>query len=304
MAKQAALGRGLEALLGSDAGTIRPRSGQNERTVEEQTLSGVSEISLDAIEANPDQPRKHFDAEALQELVESIKNLGVIQPITVREIRTGRYQILSGERRFRAAKIAGLETIPAFVRSTDDDDVLLIALTENIQREDLDAIEIALCYKRLMDECNFTQEAVSERVGKKRGTVANYLRLLQQPAEVQAAIRERKIMMGHARAIAGLPDDKSQIKLLRKTIDEGLSVRQVEEWVKKAQQQPDAKKTAQDAPVPECYQQLVEVLEKYFNSTVAIKRGEKGNGSITVRFTGDEEVRAFLTRLQSISQQE
>ncbi|MDR2361370.1 MAG: ParB/RepB/Spo0J family partition protein [Prevotellaceae bacterium] len=298
MAKQAALGRGLEALLGSDASTIRPRSGQNERTVEEKTLSGVSEINLDAIETNPDQPRKHFDAEALQELVESIKNLGVIQPITVREIRTGRYQILSGERRFRAAKTAGLKTIPAFVRSTNDDDVLLIALTENIQREDLDAIEIALCYKRLMDECNFTQEAVSERVGKKRGTVANYLRLLQQPAEVQAALRERKIMMGHARAIAGLPDDKNQIKLLRKTIDEDLSVRQVEEWVKKAQQQPVAKKTVQDTPTPEYYQQLVEVLEKYFNSTVTIKRGEKGNGSITIRFTGDEEVRAFLTRLQ------
>lgn len=298
MAKQAAaLGRGLEALLGGDASAVVPRSERKERLPEEKTLSGVSELSLDAIEANPDQPRKHFDEDALQELAESVKNLGVIQPITVREIRPGRYQILSGERRYRAAKAARMSTIPAFVRSTNDDDVLLIALTENIQREDLDAIEIALCYKRLMDECHFTQEEVSGKVGKKRGTVANYLRLLQQPAEVQAAIRERKIMMGHAKAIAGLSDPKTQIKLLRKTLDEDLSVRRVEEWAKKAQQPKPDNDPAPGDPIPECYQQLAEVLEKYFNSTIAIKRNEKGSGSITIRFTDDNEIEAFLARL-------
>ncbi|MDR1681568.1 MAG: ParB/RepB/Spo0J family partition protein [Prevotellaceae bacterium] len=302
MAKQAALGRGLEALLGPDTGAVVPRPERKGPAVEEKTLSGVSEISLDTIETNPDQPRKHFDTEALQELVESIKNLGVIQPITVREIRPERYQILSGERRFRAAKTAGLATIPAFVRSTDDDDVLLIALTENIQREDLDAIEIALCYKRLMDECSFTQEQVSKRVGKKRGTVANYLRLLEQPAEVQAAIRERKIMMGHARAIAGLTKPESQLKILRKTLDENLSVRQVENLVQRAQQPPVARKAEPDRPMPEDYRHLTDTLKHYFNTTVAVKRSDNGSGSITIRFAGDEEVRVFLTRLQTIQQ--
>jgi ParB family chromosome partitioning protein len=296
MGKRSALGKGIGALL-EDAETVTPRE-RKERTQEATEWSGVSKIEIERIEPNPDQPRKRFDEEALQELADSIASLGVLQPITVRDIGRGKYQILSGERRYRAVRMAGLETIPAYVRSTDDDEVLIVALTENIQREDLDALEIALCYQRLMDECNLTQARLSERVGKKRATVANYLRLLEQPAEVQAAIRERQITMGHARAIAGLPDHKSQIKTVRKTVDEGLSVRQVEALVKKLQQPPAGKKPVPDLPLPNHYQQLMEVLEQRFNSHIAIKRNEKGRGSITIPFANDDEVKEFLTRLK------
>jgi ParB family chromosome partitioning protein len=300
MTKKAVLGRGLSALM-EDAGTGTNRPDRKEQPVAvEKELSGVSEIAIANIEANPDQPRKHFNEEALHELSESIKNLGVIQPITVRHINRGKYQILSGERRYRAARLAGLETIPAFVRSTDDEDVLMIALVENIQREDLDAIEIAMSYHRLMEECRLTQEEMSERVGKKRSTVANYLRLLQQPAEVQAAIRERKIGMGHARAIAGLTESKEQIKVVRKTIDESLSVRQVEELVKKMTQPKADKKQPEEISLPEHYAELVEVMERYFNSTIAIKRSEKGSGSITIHFANDGEINDFLARLNSM----
>ncbi len=296
MAKKAALGRGLGALI-EGAGTTASRPERKERPVEEPTHSGVSEISIEDIEANPEQPRKHFDEEALRELSDSIRNLGVIQPITVRETAHGKYQIISGERRYRASKMAGLENIPAFVRSTGDDDVLMVALVENIQREDLDAIEIAVSYRRLMDECRLTQEEMSDRVGKKRSTVANYLRLLNQPAEVQAAVRERKITMGHARAIAGLPGDKEQIKVVRKTMDEGLSVRQVEELVKKLTTPKAPKKQPEELLMPPVYGELLETMERYFNSNIALKRSEKGSGSITIHFADDNEITAFLARL-------
>ncbi len=305
--KKAALGRGLSALI-ADADTVStPRPERKERPAAqpvettEQPVGGVSEISLDAIEANPEQPRKHFDEEALQDLAKSIKNLGVIQPITVREVKRGKYQIISGERRYRASKIAGVDTIPAFVRSTEDDDVLMVALVENIQREDLDAIEIAVSYQRLMDECRLTQEEMSERVGKKRSTVANYLRLLSQPAEVQAAVRERKISMGHARAIAGLSEDKDQIKIVRKAVDEGLSVRQVEELVRRATQPAATKKQVlhEDISLPENYFHLIEAMERIFNSNIAVKRSEKGSGSITIHFANDEEINDFLARLSN-----
>ncbi|MDR3133305.1 MAG: ParB/RepB/Spo0J family partition protein [Prevotellaceae bacterium] len=298
--KRTALGMGLGALLGDAESTPRE---PKERPAGEPVFNGVSDIAMEAIEPNPHQPRKHFDEEALQELAESIKNLGIIQPVTVRELKSGKFQIISGERRYRAARMAGLETIPVFVRSGGDEEksVLVCALVENIQREDLNALEIAVTYQRLMEEGGLTQEALSERIGKKRSTVANYLRLLQQPAEVQAAVRESYITMGHARAIAGLPEGKDQIKALRKTLDEGLSVRQVEELVKKIAQPKEIKKQPEETALPEIGRELKEAMKRCFDVEIAVKRSNKGNGSITIPFKNDEEMNEFLSKLNSLN---
>ena len=298
MTKKPVLGRGLGALMGDATAVNNPR----ERvSVEQPEKPGdnVTELKLSAIEANPGQPRTHFDDEALQELTESIKAVGLIQPITVRELSAGRYQIISGERRFRASKLAGLKTIPVYIRTADDKELLEMALVENIQREDLDAIEVAISFQRLVDEFSFTQEQLSERVGKKRATVANYLRLLRLPAEIQLFIRERKLSMGHARAIAGIDDEKFQLKIARKTIDEELSVRQVEELIKKHSRPPVEKPApAGGQELPETYFHLIELLGVYFNNNINIKRNEKGEGQITIHFANDEEVNRFISKLQ------
>ncbi|MDR1171680.1 MAG: ParB/RepB/Spo0J family partition protein [Bacteroidales bacterium] len=217
MAKKSALGRGLGALIK-----------QSETGIPESQANATDKIDIRKIEANPYQPRTNFDQEALKELAASIKQLGIIQPITVREIGDGRYQIISGERRYRASLIAGLTEIPAYIRHADDNSMLELALVENIQREDLDAIEVAISYQRLIDECRLTQENVSERVGKKRSTIANYLRLLKLPAEIQLAIRQGQISMGHARALVNIEQSGHQLRLLHDIIGNGLSVRQVE----------------------------------------------------------------------------
>ena len=213
--KKTGLGRGLDALI--DTSHVDTNGG-----------SSISEIALDTIIANPDQPRRTFDEEALQELADSIREHGVISPITLRDNSDGTYMIIAGERRFRACKIAGLDRIPAYIRTAKDEQVMEWALIENIQREDLDAIEIALAYQRLMDDYNLTQERMSERVGKKRATVANYLRLLKLPAEIQVGIKEKKIDMGHARAILSTPSAERQLALYQRILREGLSVRKVE----------------------------------------------------------------------------
>ena len=218
MVKRNALGRGLGALI-DDAGKM-------------QQGAGMNEIDLNKIEANPFQPRSKFDEEALDELAASIREIGLIQPITLRNFGDGKYQIIAGERRFRAAQIAGLKTIPAYIRKAKDDDMLEMALIENIQREDLDAIEIAVSYQRLMEECEFTQEDLSTRVGKKRSTIANYLRLLKLPATIQKGLREKLISMGHARAIINIDNQETQILIFNQIIKYGLSVRKVEEIVR------------------------------------------------------------------------
>jgi ParB family chromosome partitioning protein len=300
MVKRPALGKGIGALLG-DAPPVAPRE-RKEHPAEEPASGSGLEIALEAIEPNPNQPRKHFDEEALQELAESIKTLGVIQPITVRQIDNGKFQIISGERRYRAARRAGLEAIPAFIRPADDNkEVLVLALVENIQREDLDALEIAFTYQRMMDEGALTQEEISGRVGKKRSTVANYLRLLQQPAEVQAAIRERQITMGHARAIAGLPEPKDQIKIVRKTVDEALSVRQVEELVQKMAQPKPEKKPVEDHALSGVDSELKEAMKRHFNVRIAIKRSGKGAGSIAIPFASEEELHGLLDKLNNFN---
>ena len=224
MKKMTGLGRGLDALI--DTSHVDTNGG-----------SSISEIALSAIVANPDQPRRTFDEEALQELADSIREHGVISPITLRDNGTGTYMIIAGERRFRASKMVGLERIPAYIRTAKDEQVMEWALIENIQREDLDAIEVALAYQRLMDDYNLTQEKMSERVGKKRATIANYLRLLKLPAEIQMGLKERKIDMGHARAILSSASTERQLLLYKRILNEGLSVRRVEELAKKPEQE-------------------------------------------------------------------
>ena len=248
--------------------------------------SSISEIALSKIYANPDQPRHTFDEEALQELAQSISDHGVISPITLRKDADGRYMIIAGERRFRAAKLAGLHAIPAYIRTAKDEQVMEWALIENIQREDLDAIEIALAYQRLMDEYNLTQERMSERVGKKRATVANYLRLLKLPAEIQLGIKEKKIDMGHARAILGSPSPEQQLSLYKRIVQNGLSVRKVEELVS------DTKTTTKEKTTISTYTVQEAILKEKLGNNAKIV-GKK----ITISFRNEEELNYILKHI-------
>ncbi len=294
--KKPALGRGLGALI-SDANNMpfnRPATSETP-----QTLASIAEIPIEKIEANPYQPRSTFDDEALKELAESIQTLGLIQPITVRSIDGNKFQIISGERRFRASTLAGLVTIPAYIRKADDQGMLEMAIVENIQRENLDSIEIALSFQRLIEECDLTQEAMAERVGKKRTTVTNYLRLLKLPAEIQLAIRAKMVTMGHARALLALDSPKKQLKLCDQIIEHDLSVRQVEDKIRKMTSTDKPKKSTEvNLELDESYFRLLEIFGKYFNNNISLKRGENGNGSITINFKGDDEVLNFLKALE------
>lgn len=273
MKKSLGLGRGLDALIDT---THIATAGS----------SSISEIALDKIYPNPDQPRRTFDEEALQELSQSIKEHGVISPITLRKDADKRYMIIAGERRFRASKMAGLSAIPAYIRTAKDEQVMEWALIENIQREDLDAIEIALAYQRLMDEYNLTQERMSERVGKKRATVANYLRLLKLPAEIQLGIKEKKIDMGHARAILGSPSPEQQLNIYKRILQNGLSVRKVEELVSDTK---TAKKEKKNTPT---YSTQEALLKEKLGGNVKIV-GQK----ITISFRNEEELNFILQHI-------
>jgi len=281
MAKRNALGRGLGALI-DDAG--------QEHIV---TADAVNEIDIDKIEANPFQPRTIFKEEALEELAKSIKELGIIQPITVRKIDGRKFQLISGERRLRAAQLAGLKKIPAFIRFADDQGMLEMALVENIQREDLDAIEVAISYQRLIEECKLTQESMSERVGKKRSTVSNYLRLLKLPAEIQLGIRDKQITMGHARALVNIENEKTQLKFYYKIIDEGLSVRKTEDIIRDLNT-PKSKNPKKKVRLPEEYDQLQKHLSEHFNSNIDFKRNNKGSGKIVIPFKSDEDLERIM----------
>ena len=285
--KQKGLGRGLDAIFGSEHLDARLKP-----------MTEMAEISVSAIFPNPTQPRTEFDEEALEELADSIRTLGVIQPITVKRTDDGRYLIISGERRWRAARKAGLESLPAYIREVDDENLHAMALVENIQREDLNAIEIALGMQRLIDECNLTQEALSEKVGKKRSTVSNYMRLLKLPNEVQLALKEGLISMGHAKAIAGAPEEL-QLRLLKMCIRKGLSVRQIEELVR-ALTDPAAKPAApaEDEEYPESYARLVEQLEKFFSQEFSIKRSKNGGGRIVIDFSDDRDIDRFIEKFE------
>ncbi|KIO42532.1 MULTISPECIES: ParB/RepB/Spo0J family partition protein [Sanguibacteroides] len=296
MAKKNALGKGLGALLQDAAEEIKPRGGSGSSMQEELKLSDIR--------PNPHQPRTSFDEEALNELAASIKSIGIVQPITVREIGDGKYEIIAGERRYRASKIAGLETIPAYIRKAEEDTVLELALIENIQREDLNAIEIAISYQRLLEECRLTQDALSERVGKKRTTISNYLRLLKLPAPIQLAIKERKISMGHARAIVNIEDPDTQYMVFEQIMKYDFSVRKVEEIVRelmnpKKEEKVDKKeskvKTIDD------YNELQSHLSRYFETKVDLKRNEKGKGKIVISFKSDGELERIVGLLDKLS---
>ena len=298
MAKiQTGLGRGLGALI-SDANYIQQNRKSRSEQTESSPLVSIADIDIEKIVPNPYQPRTEFNLEAIEELSQSIKLLGLIQPITVRPMKDGQYQIISGERRYRASKLAGIKTIPAYSRETDDNGMLEMAIVENIQREDLDAIEVAVSFQRLIDECNLTQEAMADRVGKKRATVTNYLRLLKLPAEIQFAIRAKKITMGHAKSLLGIENPKIQLKLANQIIEQDLSVRQVEAKVQNLNKEKKTKKEKEVIDLPENYFKVIDTLGKYFNNNISVKRSDKGIGELVIRFSSDKEMDDFLSALE------
>ncbi len=286
MTKKSVLGRGLGALIDNTEEVTRTRPS-----------ASITEIEVSKIEGNPWQPRTRFDEEKLSELAISIKELGIIQPLTLRKIDNDRFQIIAGERRFRAAKLAGLEKVPAYVRLAEDDIMLEMALVENIQREDLDPIEIAISYQRLMDECNLTQESMSERVGKKRSTIANYLRLLKLPAEIQLGLREKQISMGHARAIINVEDPALQLMIFEQTIKHDFSVRKVEEVVRKLAEQPAVNEPKSPTPASPEYEQLKNQLSSFFKTNIQFSRDDNGKGKIIIPFRSDEELEKIINIL-------
>ena len=260
------------------------------------SASVVSEIPLKSISTNPFQPRTSMDEEALNELVMSVEEHGIIQPITVRRAADSTYQLITGERRLKAAEKAGLKRIPAYVREAGDDRMLELALVENIQREDLDAIEVAISYQRLIEEFKLTQEGLGERVGKKRATITNYLRLLNLPVEIQTAIREKKITMGHARALLGVEDKGLQLEIFNKTTKNDLSVRKVENLVQRSKRTEPETKTESEQP-RSAYEDLREHLSHYFGATVEFKRNNKGAGRIVIPFKSDEDLQRIVSIL-------
>ena len=282
-----ALGRGLDALISTE-------------DVHTGGSSSINEISIEKIKANPNQPRREFDAEALSELADSIREIGIIQPITLRKMDDGTYQIIAGERRWRASQMAGLKTIPAYIRTADDENVMQMALVENIQREDLNAIEIALAYQNLIEKYDLTQDQLSEKVGKKRATIANYLRLLKLPAQVQVALQNRQVDQGHARALLGLNQPSMQVKLFGEIQENGYSVRQVEEMVKainsgevvKSGRKQLGGKSA--SRLPEEYNVLRERLSDFFRSKVQMTCTAGGKGKISIPFNSEEDLERIV----------
>lgn len=287
MKKHAGLGRGLSAIL----------EAQN-YSEEIEAVNRLEELDVENIIPNPKQPRTSFDDNALEELADSIATLGLIQPITVRKEEGSKYIIISGERRWRASKLAGLKSIPAYIREADDKELHEMALVENIQRQDLNAMEIAISLQRLIDECGVTQENVAQRVGKKRSTVANYLRLIQMRPEVQAALRDNLITMGHAKAIASAPEE-SQPSLVKKVVKKELSVRATEQLAKKLWE-PATKPAEESEEFPEFYTRAVEQLSRLLGEDIKIKRSADGSGKIVIGFSGDQDIRSLVERLEQL----
>jgi ParB family transcriptional regulator, chromosome partitioning protein len=289
--KKQALGRGLSALLKDPSNDIKSMDDKNA----DKVVGNIIELELDVIEINPFQPRSHFDAEALNQLASSIRELGVIQPITVRKQAFNKFQLISGERRLRASKIAGLEVIPAYIRIADDNESLVMALVENIQRHDLDPIEIALSYQRLIDEIQLTQEQMSERVGKKRSTIANYLRLLKLDPIIQTGIRDGFISMGHGRAIITVEDHDVQASIYQKIVLQNLSVRETEALVKNYQEslKPSAQKS-EKTPTFEIAEEEKVAISTYFGAKVDLKVAGNGKGKISIPFHSKEDFNRII----------
>lgn len=290
--KRKALGRGLDALLSMDE-------------VRTEGSSSINEIELSKIIVNPNQPRQKFDPTALQELAGSIAEIGIIQPVTLRQLSDNQYQIIAGERRFKAAQLAGLSTIPAYIRTADDENMLEMALIENIQREDLNSFEIALTYQRLLEQYGMTQEHLSERIGKKRTTIANYLRLLKLPAPVQIGLQNKRIDMGHARALVALEDPKLQVKVYEEILQHDYSVRKVEEIVKSLCEGETVKSggrkiTPKRSRLPEEYNALKRQLSGFFNAKVQLTCSEKGKGKISIPFNNEEDLERIIGILDTL----
>ena len=290
--KKRGLGRGLDAILQS------PETDITSRDISGDYVAGaVAEIDINLIEANPFQPRTEFDEAALEELAQSIKEQGVIQPVTVRKLGYNRYQLISGERRLRASKLAGLSKIPVFIRIANDEQMLELALIENIHRENLNALEVAISYQRLIDECNLTQEQLSEKLGKNRSTIANFLRLLKLPAEIQIALRDGHISMAHARALINVDDKETQLKLLQQIIEEELSVRQTEELASNAKNAinpvvssgDNKEQRKQTNYLPDHFKAQIKTLSQALNTKVKVKRNIKGQGSVVIDFKNEAE---------------
>jgi ParB family chromosome partitioning protein len=285
MTQKNALGRGLGALIDGV-----------EKEILERKVEPNLDISLDSIDGNPFQPRSHFDEQALEELAGSIRKLGIVQPLTVRETGNGRFQLIAGERRLRAARLAGLTHVPAFIRTADDQAMLELALVENIQREDLDAIEVAISFQRLIEECRLTQEELSDRVGKQRSTISNYLRLLRLPAEIQLGIRNKHVMMGHARTLVNIENPKTQMDVYYRIIDGDLSVRQVEELVRLLQSAKikDPATRERKKKLNDDFLQLSEHLNRIFSTRINFRINEQGKGKIVIPFENPEEMERIL----------
>ena len=284
------VGRGLDALISNEA--IRSASS-----------SSIGEIEIEKIHANPNQPRRDFNEEALQELADSINELGVIQPITLRKENDGSYMIIAGERRFRASQMAGKSTIPAYILSANEKDTMEMALIENIQREDLNPLEIALAYQQLIEQYNLSQEELSKRVGKGRATIANFLRLLKLPGNIQVALKERKIDMGHAKALLSLSSHAEQIKIFNETIKNGYSVREVEELVRNIKNEAaPATKNNSNKKQDDIYHQLKKHLTHFFQTPVQLTCSEKGNGKISIKFKNEQELERIIAIFDKLNQ--
>lgn len=303
--QQRGLGKGLGALLGGDTdiSAIRKPVGYINKEVvstdaPKQSSADILRIPVDLIEPNPYQPRMTFDQEALDELADSIRTLGLIQPITVRKVAEGKYQIISGERRFRASRLAGMDMIPAYIRDANDQGMLEMAIVENIQRENLDPIEVAMSYQRLIEECNLTQEQMAFRVGKKRASVTNFLRLLKLPAKIQHDLKVGLLSVGHAKVLLGVEDTMIQEALCDLVIKEDMSVRQLEDKVRKLSQPKKDNGKDNTQNLPEDHLKVLEIVGRYFENNISLKRSNNGKGSMTIHFNSDEEVAKFLKILQ------
>jgi ParB family chromosome partitioning protein len=291
-----ALGKGIRSLLKSIDADLKTTSGELKSSVVE-AVTNMLRVPLDQIETNPRQPRHDVDEVALQELAQSIRLHDIIQPVTVSKLPSGKYRLVSGERRFRAAKIAGLTDIPAYVRQADDQQLLELALLENLQREDLNAMEIALSYKRMMEELNYTQEQVAERMGKERSTVANYIRLLKLPPDIQVAVRSNQLSMGHARALINVDTVDKQLYLFNEIKTKGLSVRQTEELVRKLYKENAPVKNSVKPTLPEAFKRIEDNLASHFSTRVKLNHNKKGEGSISIEYYSLQELNKLLDQL-------
>lgn len=296
--KKQALGKGIRALLNNIDEELSNKDAKDSKT-NSVPSTGIIRIPVDLIQINPKQPRHDFNEQALNELAESIKLHDIIQPVTVVKLASGKFQLISGERRWRASKLAGLNDIPAYIRTANDQQLLEMALLENLQRENLNAIEIGLSYKRLMDECDLTQEQVAERMKKERSTVANYLRLLKLPPDIQKSVRDGSISMGHARALISLDKIEQQLYAHRETLEKGLSVRQVEQLVKNLlhEKSNSSKSTTNTSKLPPAYKRIEDNMASHFATRVKLDRSKNGKGSVTIEFYNDQDLERIMDKM-------